>query len=120
MADEESSVSTRGVEQKGHESQEQHQPDAIDRLATLMAQYMEFQMAWPVRGTTLHEQFMKLNPPEFAGATDPLVAEKSLEKLDAIFEVMELTDEQKLTLHTFMLKGEARNWWESMRRMQNT
>ncbi|PSR88443.1 Transposon Tf2-6 polyprotein [Actinidia chinensis var. chinensis] len=50
MADEESSVSTRGVEQKGHESQEQHQPDAIDRLATLMAQYMEFQMAWPVRG----------------------------------------------------------------------
>ncbi|GFZ00496.1 hypothetical protein Acr_14g0001310 [Actinidia rufa] len=85
----------------------------------LMAQYMEFQMARPVRGTTLHEQFMKLNPPEFMGALDPLVAEEWLKKLDAIFEVMEVTDEQKLTLATFMLRGEARNWWESMRRMQN-
>ncbi|XP_057482041.1 uncharacterized protein LOC130768974 [Actinidia eriantha] len=79
---------------------------------------MEFQMARPVRGTTLHEQFMKLNPPEFMGATDPLVAEEWLKKLDTIFEVMEVTNEQKLTLATFMLRGEARNWWESMKRMQ--
>ncbi|XP_057490945.1 uncharacterized protein LOC130776710 [Actinidia eriantha] len=106
MADEESSVSARGVEQEGHEPQEQHQPNATDRLATLMAQYMEFQMARPVKGTTLHEQFMKLDPPEFVGATDPLVAEEWLKKLDAIFEVMEVTDEQKLTLTTFMLRGE--------------
>ncbi|GFY87953.1 hypothetical protein Acr_05g0015920 [Actinidia rufa] len=41
MADEESSVSARGVEQEGHEPQEQHQRNATDRLATLMAQYME-------------------------------------------------------------------------------
>ncbi|XP_057471994.1 uncharacterized protein LOC130760633 [Actinidia eriantha] len=52
------------------------------------------------------------------GATDPLVAEEWLKKLDTIFEVMEVTDEQKLLLATFMLRGEARNWWESMRRMQ--
>ncbi|XP_057506535.1 uncharacterized protein LOC130789736 [Actinidia eriantha] len=119
MADEESSVSARGVEQERHEPQEQHQPNATDRLATLMAQYMEFHMPRPVRGTTLHEQFIKLNPTEFMGATDPLVDEEWLKKLDAIFEVMEVTDEQKLTLTTFMLRGEARNWWESMRRMQN-
>ena len=77
-------------------------------------------MARPVRGTILHEWFMKLNPPEFVGATDPLVVEEWLKKLDAIFEVLEVTDEQKLILATFMLRGEARNWWESMRRMQNT
>ncbi|GFS42100.1 hypothetical protein Acr_00g0078100 [Actinidia rufa] len=120
MADEESSVSARGVGQEEPE-RVQHQPDATDRLAALMAQYMEFQMARPVRGTTLHEQFMKLNPPEFVGAIDPLVAEEWLKKLDAIFEVMEVTDEHKLILATFMLRGEARrlNWWESMRRMQN-
>ncbi|XP_057478100.1 uncharacterized protein LOC130765643 [Actinidia eriantha] len=80
---------------------------------------MEFQMARPVRGTTLYEQFMKLNSPEFMGATNPLVAEEWLKKLDTIFEVIEVTDEQKLTLATFMLRGEARNWWETMRRMQN-
>ncbi|GFZ19560.1 hypothetical protein Acr_28g0002650 [Actinidia rufa] len=118
MADEESSVSARGVGQEEPE-RVQHQPDATERLTALMAQYMEFQMARPARGTTLHEQFMKLNPPEFVGAIDPLVAEEWLKKLDAIFEVMEVTDEQKLILATFMLRGEAINWWESMRRMQN-
>ena len=67
----------------------------------------------------MHEQFMKLNPPEFVGATDPLVAEEWLKKLDAIFEVIEVTKKQKLSLATFMLKGEARNWWEAIRRMMN-
>ncbi|XP_057476958.1 uncharacterized protein LOC130764673 [Actinidia eriantha] len=119
MADEESSVSARRVGQEEPEPRVPHHPDATERLAALMAQYMEFQMARPARGTTLHEEFMKLNPPEFVGAIDPLVAEEWLKKLDAIFEVMEVTDEQKLTLATFMLRGEARNWWESMRRMQN-
>ena len=63
---------------------------------------------------------MKLNPPKFVGATDPLVVEEWLKKLDVIFEVMEVTEEHKLTLASFMLKGEAMNWWEAMRRMQNT
>ena len=116
-ANEESSNSIRRVEECGHEPQVQHHPDATDRLATLMTQYMEFQMARPARGTTLHEQFMKLNPHEFVGVIDPLVAEEWLKKLDAIFEVMEVIEEQKLSLATFMLKGDARNWWESMRRM---
>ena len=42
MADEESSNSIRRVKEGGHEPQVQYQPDAIDRLGTLMAQYMEF------------------------------------------------------------------------------
>ena len=53
-----------------------------------MAQYMEYQIARPTRSTILHEQFMKLNPLEFVGAIDPLVAEEWLKKLDTIFEVM--------------------------------
>ena len=84
-----------------------------------MAQYMEYQIARPTRSTTLHEQFMKLNPPEFVGATDPLIAEEWVKKLNAIFEVMGVIEEQKLSLATFMLKGWARNWWEAMRRMMN-
>ena len=75
-----------------------------------MNQYIEQQMARPVRSTTIHEQFMKLNLPEFVGTTtDPLVAEEWLKKLGAIFEVMGVTEEQKLSLATFMLQGEARN-----------
>ena len=58
-----------------------------------MAQYTEYQIARPTRGTTLHEQFMKLNPPKFMGATDPLVVEEWLKKLDAIFEVKEVIEQ---------------------------
>ena len=36
---------------------------------------------------------MKLNPPEFVGATDPLIAEEWVKKLDAIFEVMGVIEE---------------------------
>ena len=57
----------------------------------MMAQYMENQIARQARDTTLHEQFMKLNPLELVGATDPPVDEEWLKKLDAIFEVMEVT-----------------------------
>ena len=42
MADEESSVSARRVEQEEHEPRAQNHHDATERLATLMAQYMEF------------------------------------------------------------------------------
>ena len=93
MADEESSNSVRGVEEGEHEPRVQNQPDATNRLVALMAQYMEYQIARLARGTTLHEQFMKLNPLEFMGAIDPLVAEEWLKKLDSIFEVMEVTKE---------------------------
>ena len=60
-----------------------------------------------------------MNPPKFVGATDPLVAKEWLKKLDDIFEVMGVTEKQKLSLVTFMLKDEAQNWWEAMRRMMN-
>ena len=117
MVDDESKNSVRGVEQREQEPCVHHPPDATERLATLMAQYVEYQLARPARGTTIHEQFMNLNPPEFVGATDLIVAEEWLKKLGVIFEVMEVTEEQKLSLATFMLEGKARNWWEAMRRM---
>ena len=58
MADEGSSVSARGVEQEECEPRAQNQLDATDILVTLMAQYMEYQLARPAPGTTLHEQFI--------------------------------------------------------------
>ncbi|GFS35301.1 hypothetical protein Acr_00g0038970 [Actinidia rufa] len=119
MKDEESSILARGVEQEEQEPRAQNQSDATDRLATLMAQYMEYQIVRMARSTTLHEQFIKLNLLEFVGATNLLMAEEWLKKLGAIFKVMEVLEEHELSLTTFMLKGEAWNWWKTMRRMTN-
>ena len=93
MADEGLSNSVRGMEEGIHEPQVQHEPNATERLAILMAQYMEHQLARSVRGTALHEQFMKLNLLQFMGAANPLVAEEWLKKLAIIFEVMEVIEE---------------------------
>ena len=41
MADEGSSVFSKGVEQEEYEPRAQNHPHAIDRLAMLMTQYME-------------------------------------------------------------------------------
>ena len=47
MVNEGSSIFARGVEQEEHELRAQNHPDAIDKLATLMAQYMEYQIERP-------------------------------------------------------------------------
>ena len=56
---------------------------------------------------------------KIVGATNPLMAEEWMKKLDAIFEVIRVTEEQKLSLATFLLQCETQNWWEAMRRMMN-
>ncbi|GKV26954.1 hypothetical protein SLEP1_g36165 [Rubroshorea leprosula] len=57
-------------------------------------------------------QSMKLNPPTFKGSLDPLEAENWIQDMKQIFDVLKSTDEQKVTYATFLLRGEARNWWE--------
>ena len=119
MAQREKKTSLTPVQEQRKQREDVQQPhDAADRIAQVLALYIEYQSARPAqRAITLHEQFMKLNPPEFIGTTDPLVAEEWLKKLEAIFEVMAVTDEHRLLLAVFMLRGEARNWWEATRRM---
>ena len=109
MAQREEEASSAPVPEQQREEIQQPR-GAADRVAEVLAQYIEYQSLRPVqKASTLHEQFMKLNPPEFTGTTDPLVAEEWLKKLEAIFEVMTVTDEQRLLLAVFMLRGEARN-----------
>ena len=55
----------------------------------------------------LLNQFRKANPPSFCGEYDPNVAERWVRQLEKIFGVLECTTEQKVSLATFMLEGEA-------------
>ena len=65
------------------------------------------------------EQFRKNNPPAFDGHEDALAAEEWVNELESIFRLMECTDAHKVTCAIFMLKKDARHWWESMRRAHN-
>ncbi|XP_058222624.1 uncharacterized protein LOC131332425 [Rhododendron vialii] len=110
----------------GNASNAQNQPtmdgrifEAIIQLTTQQAKYFEFQAAAQASSLgarterdTIYSRFKKLGPTEFDGPPNPLDAEEWMKKLEEIFQIMAVTDEQKVLLATFMLKGDARRWWE--------
>ncbi|KAF7129575.1 hypothetical protein RHSIM_Rhsim10G0121700 [Rhododendron simsii] len=53
---------------------------------------------------------------EFEGAIDPSDAEEWLKAVERVLNAMGVTDAQKVTLATFSMKGDARDWWESFER----
>ena len=57
--------------------------------------------------------FKKYNPPEFDGKFDVQKAETWLMKMEKIFEVLEVTDYQKVILATFTFTDEAEHWWRN-------
>ena len=55
--------------------------------------------------------FRQNHPLKFSGNFDPDGAKLWLEEIETIFEAMGCLEEHKVSYATFMLAGEARNWW---------
>ncbi|KAH7847302.1 hypothetical protein Vadar_024438 [Vaccinium darrowii] len=99
----------------------------IDRVLAAMARQSEQQAAFMLwqnqqvttaaTGTGLLERFKKLFTAEFEGTVDPVDAENWLKSVDRVLVAMGVTDEQKVTLATFSLNGEALVWWEATQRL---
>lgn len=68
------------------------------------------------RGTgDLYQNFRGMNPPRFAGSTNPDEAEHWLDEVKRIFEVMQCTNQERILLSTFQLERDARTWWDSVK-----
>ncbi|KAF7154655.1 hypothetical protein RHSIM_Rhsim01G0169900 [Rhododendron simsii] len=65
----------------------------------------------------LLEKFKKLYPPEFKCAFKPQEAKDWLKTVERVLTAMGVIDEQKMTLATFTLKGQALIWWEASQRL---
>ncbi|MCI74558.1 hypothetical protein A2U01_0095822, partial [Trifolium medium] len=59
------------------------------------------------------ERFMKHKPTLFTGGYAPEGAIKWVEKVEIIFEAMRCTEENKITLGTYVLREEANQWWKN-------
>ncbi|KAH7856456.1 hypothetical protein Vadar_001580 [Vaccinium darrowii] len=100
---------------------------AIERILAAMARQSEQHTAFMLwqnqqataagSGTGLLEKFKKLFPTEFEGTINPEDAENWLKTVERVLMAMGVTDEQKVTLATFSLKGEALLWWEASQRL---
>ena len=61
------------------------------------------------------EQFQKLHPPAFKGATDPMQAEEWLHQIEKILDIIECMKNQRVAFITFMFQGEEEHWWEMIK-----
>ena len=62
----------------------------------------------------LYVRFCRMKPPEFEGSTDPLEAEEWLTSLQTILDFMNLTEQEKVLCASYVLKKDARYWWETV------
>ena len=60
-----------------------------------------------------------MKPPSFEGSTNPLDVEESLSTIETILDFMELNDEEKIICVAYVLKKEARYWWEVVKTRRN-
>ncbi|KAI3443800.1 hypothetical protein Pfo_000465 [Paulownia fortunei] len=60
----------------------------------------------------VYEKFRKMEPVDFNGGSDPMVAEEWVKSLDTIFDYMRIDDAEKVLCAIFLLKKDARTWWE--------
>ncbi|KAL3722148.1 hypothetical protein ACJRO7_034501 [Eucalyptus globulus] len=60
----------------------------------------------------LVEQFLKLNPPRFSGASNPEVATLWIHELEKVFALLKCSNKDKVVLGVYQLQGNANTWWE--------
>ncbi|XP_012850982.1 PREDICTED: uncharacterized protein LOC105970696 [Erythranthe guttata] len=69
----------------------------------------------PTQNTTpqaIYERFLRMHPAEFHGGPDPTIGEEWITSLEVIFDYMEMSDQDRIHCSLFLLKNEARHWWE--------
>ncbi|XP_073273308.1 uncharacterized protein [Primulina huaijiensis] len=64
------------------------------------------------RPEVVYERFCNMDPKDFGGTTDPMVAEGWIKPIEVIFTFMELEDADRVRCATYLLKDDARLWWE--------
>ena len=60
------------------------------------------------------ERFMKRNPPVFEGTVDPAMAEEWVSMIERIFEFVQFEDEEKVKCVVYILRKDAKIWWEEV------
>ncbi|XP_073279520.1 uncharacterized protein [Primulina huaijiensis] len=60
-----------------------------------------------------YDKFKKMNPPEFVGSPDPLIAMEWVKAVEAIFDYLNFDDKDRVSCAVFLLTKTARILWEA-------
>ncbi|XP_073291012.1 uncharacterized protein [Primulina huaijiensis] len=119
----------RGAESEADETQNRYEdrgppppPSPPDMHTQMMAGMTQFfaqftgnnaaAVARSPRPEAICERFMRMNPKEFTGTSDPMVAEGWIKSLEVTFRFMELEDVDRVRCATYLFGGDTRLWWE--------
>ncbi|XP_049934310.1 uncharacterized protein LOC126410146 [Nymphaea colorata] len=59
------------------------------------------------------QQFMAMQPPIFSGGCSHDKAKQWIEEVERIFVLLKMPEEDKVNYGTYLLKGDAMDWWKS-------
>ena len=85
--------------------------DVLDRITAVLETLVQERDVEPAEYRGLMA-FRKNHPLKFSGDYDPEGARLWLAKTEKIFEATGCLEEHKVPCATFMLQGEAENWWK--------
>ena len=77
----------------------------------------------PVTGNRLeplYERFRKQQPPTFEGGADPLLAEQWMGTMSVILDFMRVEGRDRVDCASYMLRNDARIWWEVVGQRRDT
>ena len=77
-------------------------------------QLQQQQQPQPAIQTVSFKSFQAVNPPEFKGTSDPVVAQAWLKEMEKAFDLVGVEGDQKCKFASYYLKSEANYWWESV------
>ena len=52
---------------------------------------------------------------EFVRSTDPLEVEEWISSMEMIFDFIQLSDQERVSCESFMLKKDTRHWWATVK-----
>ncbi|XP_027357215.1 uncharacterized protein LOC113866596 [Abrus precatorius] len=84
--------------------------ELLERMTQVLETLAHNQEAEPAEYRRL-SYFTRHNPPKFEGKFDPEGAQRWIADVEKIFHAMGCREEHKVTYATYMLSGEAEDWW---------
>ena len=62
----------------------------------------------------LYDKFRRMKKPEFEGSTNPFEANNWLIDIQVVLNFLKLNDQEKVLCASFVLRKDARLWWETV------
>ncbi|XP_028763323.1 uncharacterized protein LOC114721630 [Neltuma alba] len=69
--------------------------------------------------TTVWKYIGRFNPPTFKGSLNSVEAEAWIDRLETLFSTVNCSSQQKVQVAKVLLEGRAKQWWDSVRPMDD-